>query len=123
MHPAVRPLLLMTTLAGVTAAWEVWPRATVRAVPGAAATERAEKTVGPQLQGVASCAATSCHNANGPSGSKGSEYSTWAAYDPHARAYRVLFEERSVRMAKHLKLAEGRPEKAELCLNCHVHPD
>jgi hypothetical protein len=100
----VRPLLLVVTFAGAAAA-------------GAA---RAD---GARLQGVASCAATACHNANGPPGSQGSEYTTWAAADPHARAYRVLFEERSVRMAKNLKLPGGRPEKADLCLNCHVYPN
>jgi len=55
-------------------------------------------------------------------GSKGSEYTTWALSDPYARAYWVLFEERSVRMAKHLRLANGRADQAELCLRCHADP-
>jgi hypothetical protein len=77
---------------------------------------------GPQSQGVASCAAAACHNGNGLPGSKGSEYTTWAARDPHSRAYQVLFDERSVRMAKIL----GRGKKAHedgLCLSCHVQPE
>jgi hypothetical protein len=104
----VRPFLLLMMLAGVASAPSV---------------AKADHAASPLLQGVASCAATACHNANGPPGSKGSEYTTWAVSDPHARAFRVLFEERSVRMLKHLQLAEGRPEKAVLCLRCHVYPD
>src|SRR4051794_34020983 len=49
----------------------------------------------------ASCAAAACHG-GGRIGRRGSEHSTWAATllpeatsDPHARAYRVLFNEES----------------------------
>src|SRR5207244_645350 len=54
------------------------------------------------VQGVGSCAAAGCHNANGPAGSEGSEYSTWAGRDKHARAYEVLREPRSVEMVRKL---------------------
>ena len=62
-----------------------------------------------------------------PPGSKGSEQTTWASCDPHARAYEVLFEERSRLIVKNYynlsatHLAE--PEKVTLCLKCHVAPD
>jgi hypothetical protein len=73
---------------------------------------------------VASCASAACHHGNGPPGSKGSEYTTWAARDPHARAYSVLFDERSREVVRTLKgLKEVRPEKEELCLSCHVLQD
>jgi hypothetical protein len=77
---------------------------------------------GPQSLGVASCAAAACHNGNGPPASQGSEYTTWASRDPHSRAYQVLFDERSLLMAKNL----GRGKAAhqdDLCLSCHVQPD
>jgi hypothetical protein len=66
-----------------------------------------------------------CHHGNGPPGSWRSEYSTWAACDPHARAHAVLLEERSQRIQEILNRSEP-PEKrvaAEhnaLCLSCHA---
>jgi hypothetical protein len=73
----------------------------------------------PKVLGVASCAAMACHHANGTLGSKGSEYSTWVAIDPHARAYRTLFNDRSVRMQELLDPRIKAHENA-LCLKCHA---
>ena len=71
-----------------------------------------------------SCAAASCHG-GGHAGKVGSEYTTWAPQvssegggDPHAKAYRVLFNPVSVEMAKKLKLGEA--HRAALCLKCHA---
>jgi hypothetical protein len=80
---------------------------------------------GVQALGVASCAAMACHHGNGPRGAKSSEYSTWVAVDPHAKAYRVLFNADSRRM--HQALAKHDAESARhaaahlnpLCLKCH----
>jgi hypothetical protein len=69
--------------------------------------------------GVAACAAAGCHNGNGPRGSKGNEYSTWAAHDSHARAFTVLYEQRSRRMLRNLGLPGPATETA-LCLRCHA---
>ena len=78
---------------------------------------------------AASCAASSCHG-GGEVGRKGSEHSTWspdellkpdAAADPHARAFRVLFNDDSARMAK--AVGGGPAYKNELCLKCHAVPD
>src|SRR5262249_21180983 len=70
-----------------------------------------------------SCAAASCHG--GPAGRAGGELTTWAPqavttgpHDPHAKAYRVLFNPESQRMAEYLRL--GSAHKAELCLKCHA---
>jgi hypothetical protein len=71
-----------------------------------------------QWQGAASCSAAACHGANGRPGSKSSEYSTWADHDAHNRAYRVLFDECSRRIARNLGLDRPAHESA-LCLNCH----
>ncbi len=75
-----------------------------------------------------SCAAASCHG-GGQVGAKGSEHTTWAmdltrnppvAQDPHARAYRVLFNEDSVRIAR---LLGGLPAHLRHdCLSCHAVP-
>ncbi|VTT96711.1 Uncharacterized protein OS=Singulisphaera acidiphila (strain ATCC BAA-1392 / DSM 18658 / VKM B-2454 / MOB10) GN=Sinac_4966 PE=4 SV=1: Cytochrome_C554 [Gemmataceae bacterium] len=71
-----------------------------------------------------SCAAASCHG-GGKLDTPRSEYSTWAAtaftnrklYDPHSTAYRVLFNDDSVRIGKLLGIKE--PHKEALCLKCH----
>jgi hypothetical protein len=72
----------------------------------------------------ASCAASACHG-GGHIGKKGSEYSTWAPdlfadgpHDPHAKAYRVLFNADSARMGKLLGVAA--PHEHALCLKCHA---
>ena len=75
---------------------------------------------------ASSCAAASCHGGSQP-GRPGSEHTTWAApavadgpHDPHAKAYRVLFNEDSVRISRLL----GRPPAHQdaLCLKCHAEP-
>jgi hypothetical protein len=73
--------------------------------------------------GVASCSSSACHGGDGPTGGKRSEYTTWVAHDKHARAYRVLFEERSRRIARNLPEPDGRLVEAHekaLCLKCHA---
>jgi hypothetical protein len=74
--------------------------------------------------GVATCASMSCHHANGPAGTKGSEYSTWAGYDNHARAFQVLYDERSERMVRNLYRDKAVPAtETALCLKCHAMND
>lgn len=77
----------------------------------------------PGFQGVASCAASACHG-NGQTGSRGGEWNTWARLDPHARSFEILLEDRSRQIERNLNpsTAEPRPERNELCLNCHVQP-
>jgi len=71
-----------------------------------------------------SCAASSCHG-GGAVGKVGSEHSTWAPeafpkgkQDPHAKAYRVLFNPVSTEMAKKLGLPNA--HTAAVCLKCHA---
>jgi hypothetical protein len=78
-----------------------------------------------RLEGAGSCASVACHNDGGPRGAKGSEYTTWVTHDQHARAYSVLFDERSRRIQENLNryAAPGRRVTAEnnaLCLRCHA---
>ncbi len=77
--------------------------------------------VKPMGSPVASCSSVSCHG-GGAVGSKGSEQSTWAAGDPHASAYRILFNEESVRISSNLrKINPAHPPAHQdaNCLACH----
>jgi hypothetical protein len=79
-----------------------------------------------KLQGASSCAAMACHNNAAMPGAPGGEYATWIENDKHARAYLVLFSNRSRQIEKNLyglkSIALARPEGNVLCLKCHVHP-
>src|SRR5438552_7603643 len=89
-------------------------------------TSPAPRPIGQQFLGAGSCASTGCHNANGFKGDVGSEYTTWIAYDKHARAYEVLFNADSRKIIKNLyhEAERSRPAHEQtLCLNCHVHAD
>ena len=73
--------------------------------------------------GVASCAGNNCHGAT--ERSKGSsvaqnEYLIWSKSDKHHRAYVALLEERGVRIARNLGLANA--ATADMCLGCHSDP-
>lgn len=75
----------------------------------------------PQFVGAAGCAAAGCHNAQGPLGSEGSEYSTWV-HDPHIRAYEVLLDPRSVQIIKNLGEGWMPAHREARCLACHATP-
>src|SRR5277367_6307094 len=71
--------------------------------------------------GVTTCSGSTCHGAIEPfrkSNVAQNEYITWLQKDKHARAYKVLFDERSVRIARNLGLPNA--HTAEICLNCHA---
>ncbi len=71
--------------------------------------------------GVASCAGSTCHGALAPlpgSNVLQNEYITWQEKDKHSRAYKVLLNDRSKRIAKNLGLKSA--HKAQICLNCHA---
>ena len=68
--------------------------------------------------GTQSCAAASCHGGGSP-GREGSEHHTWAGGDPHAKAFRVLSNGVSRRIAKNLKRGVPAHQDA-LCLKCHA---
>ncbi len=75
----------------------------------------------PQFVGAGSCAAAACHNANFTHGQKGSEYTLWITRDPHAKAYQVLFDDRSKQIQKNLQ-REVSAHEDQRCLSCHVAP-
>ena len=71
--------------------------------------------------GVASCAASLCHGSAKPGDVYAvaqNEYVTWSHFDPHARAYRALTEERGAAIARRLGLPNA--YEARVCLDCHA---
>lgn len=77
-----------------------------------------------QHLGVVNCASSLCHGSVSPwkdANILQNEYVTWSRVDKHAtRAYHVLLEERSKRIAANLGLKEP-AHRAKLCLDCHAH--
>ncbi len=76
----------------------------------------------PVYVGATGCAAAGCHNAQGPLGSEGSEFSTWV-HDPHIRAFEVLKGPRSTQIVKNLG-GDWDPDasKEARCIACHATP-
>src|SRR5712691_9289831 len=73
--------------------------------------------------GAGGCASSNCHGATTQAAEKtsrilGNEYSTWSVLEKHSKAYRVLQEPRSRRMAEILKIADATADRR--CTVCHV---
>src|ERR1700757_2322619 len=81
-----------------------------------------------KYNGPGGCASSSCHGSVQPrqvTRVAQNEYSIWAGQDKHARAYQVLSNDVSVRMARILNL-KSPPNQNQKCLACHalaVAPD
>ena len=95
--------------------------------PGAASKTAPSVGVGsPQrffYMGAESCGASTCHGSATPrnaprTGIRQTEYAQWQTHDKHAKAYEVLLKERSLVMAKNLRMAEP-PSKSNRCVVCH----
>lgn len=73
--------------------------------------------------GTVNCASSLCHGSVKlwkDSNVLQNEYLTWSRTDKHARAYNVLLNERSKRIAANLALKQPAHE-AKICLDCHAH--
>ena len=71
--------------------------------------------------GVATCAGSTCHGAVEPLKGVGvlqNEFITWQRNDKHSKAYSVLLNERSKRIARNLGLKAA--NTAQICLDCHA---
>jgi hypothetical protein len=71
--------------------------------------------------GVAACANSGCHGATLPLNAqrvRQNEYYTWLNSDRHARAYNVLFNPVSARIARNMRL-KAKPYQEKVCLDCH----
>lgn len=78
----------------------------------------ADKTLG-----VITCASSLCHGSvSGWAGSNvnQNEYIVWSRLDKHARAYSVLLNEKSKRIAAKLALPQP-AHQSKICLDCHAH--
>jgi Cytochrome c554 and c-prime len=72
--------------------------------------------------GVASCVNSGCHGSTQPLSATRAlqnEFYTWLNNDRHAQAYNVLFNERSARIAKNMRLRK-RAYEENVCLDCHT---
>ncbi len=71
--------------------------------------------------GVATCAGSACHGSSEPFDTSTvlqNEYLTWQRHDKHSKAYKVLFNDRSKRIARNLGLKAA--HTAKICLDCHT---
>src|SRR5688572_13152265 len=72
--------------------------------------------------GVASCVNSGCHGSTQPLNATRilqNEYYTWLNSDRHAQTYNVLFNERSARIARNMRLRR-RAYEEKVCLDCHT---
>ena len=73
--------------------------------------------------GVVTCASSLCHGSiagwNGSPVTQ-NEYVVWSRLDKHARAYSLLLNERSRRIAANLALPQP-AHQSKICLDCHAH--
>jgi hypothetical protein len=72
--------------------------------------------------GVANCANAGCHGSTQALNTTHvlqNEFFTWLNSDRHAGAYNVLFNDRSARIAKNMRLRK-RAYEADVCLDCHT---
>jgi len=122
-----RPARWLLASAGVPAFGLV--AALLRPAPAAPPPRPAGDAGFAEWRGVASCTSSACHNqdAGRSAYARGSEYAVWAGRDPHARAYQVLFDKRSLGIQDRLNGADPsknpvRPDQNLLCIRCHVDP-
>ena len=114
-------LVLAATTAGTA-----WSQTAARPSSAAAAAVPAHPPLPYQVKdksmGVVNCANSLCHGSVRPwkdANVLQNEYVTWSRVDKHARAYKVLFNEQSARIARNLGLGDA--SEAKVCLDCHAH--
>ena len=88
----------------------------------AAAEPQQVRIEGARFVGAAGCKSSSCH---GGAGEKRSQYITWLRHDTHTRAFAILTNARSERIAEALKLPEAREGAPRAgasvrCTICHA---
>jgi hypothetical protein len=73
-----------------------------------------ERVDGQKFIGAVGCRSSSCH---GGAGEKRSQYITWSQQDFHTRAFAILLDARSVRIAESVGISE--PQTSARCTVCH----
>ncbi len=80
------------------------------------------------IRGAASCASAGCHGGpkpgvTSPLAARGSEYSLWLAFDPHANSWKTMSSPRSVAILHKLNILQGgtiaNVAAFKNCLACH----
>jgi len=98
-----------------------WLSLAALALAGGAAAAELPQYAGDQHLGVITCAGSTCHGALEPwqqSNVLQNEYITWQRSDKHAKAYAVLLNDRSKRIARNMGLEAA--HTAGVCLDCHA---
>jgi hypothetical protein len=116
--------LSITTVIGLGGIWLVAGETRQKAFGTSEVSEGRAAGPVPHLLGAASCAASACHNGGGIAGQKRSEYATWAARDPHSRAFDALQTDRSqaierIRAVAHRGADTLLADQDAFCLKCH----
>lgn len=100
-----------------------WKALVLLAAAGAATAAPLPLTAPDRTVGTVNCASSTCHGAVEPWAQGNvlrNEYTTWHRLDRHTKAYAVLKNEQSQRIAQ--KLGFKRPAHEEkACLDCHSH--
>jgi hypothetical protein len=113
-------LAVTCSLIGCSQPSEPFP---VRATSVALQTEQTVEEIGWRLTGVGSCTASGCHGNGKAHEIVGSEYNIWISADPHAQAFSVLYDDRSLKMVQSLDGQKFNPAvppyKDQRCLTCH----
>lgn len=102
--------------------WALWSLA-IATLGARAQTHPLPYQAGGQSLGTVNCSSSMCHGSVVPwkdATVLRNEYTTWSKLDKHSRAYDVLLNATSQRIAKNLGLKEPAHE-AKLCLDCHAH--
>jgi hypothetical protein len=114
-----RVILLCVLFAVAVAAQQ--PAAPTTPAPAAAPVADAPSQPGKYV-GVGSCTNSGCHGSTQPLNTTNvlqNEFYTWLNNDRHSKAYNVLFDERSARIARNMRLKKRAYEEA-VCLDCHT---
>ena len=115
-------ILLLTAAAALLVAQQPATRPPATPTSPVALTQPQGDSAPGKYVGVASCANAGCHGSTQPLNATGvlqNEYYTWLNNDRHAGAYNVLFNERSARIARNMRLKKRAYEEA-VCLDCHT---
>jgi hypothetical protein len=112
----------LTTLL-IVAAWLVMATGMVTGTATGAIAQTLPDKSADKTQGVITCASSLCHGSVSTwagSNVNQNEYVVWSRLDKHARAYSVLLNEKSKRIAAKLSLPQP-AHQSKICLDCHAH--
>lgn len=119
MRTMMTAAIAAMTMSGLLLAQQPAATDTASAPPGKVVADSPHR-VGTYV-GVASCVNSGCHGSTQALNTTHvlqNEYYTWLNTGRHAQAYNVLFNARSARIAKNMRL-KSKAYQAEVCLQCH----